>query len=128
MVENVELDRHSKSAEEQSRRPRLFVSPSVEIVTTELEFFSLEQEWNRVLEESSSMNVFLTWEWLSTWWEFFGKKSQLWVLVARDPQSESIIGLMPVETKTLLLAILDLAHKLSVETREKGTSSPGRNM
>ena len=31
-------------------------------------FRSLKETWNNLLRESSDNNIFLTWEWLFTWW------------------------------------------------------------
>ena len=29
-------------------------------------------EWNNILKKSNNNNIFLTWEWLSTWFKYFG--------------------------------------------------------
>ena len=31
-------------------------------------FRGLQEEWNELLESSTSNCLFLTWEWLYTWW------------------------------------------------------------
>jgi hypothetical protein len=39
--------------------------------------------------------VFLTWEWVSTWWRIYGADDQLYVLVVRS-EERTIIGLAPL--------------------------------
>lgn len=56
---------------------------------------TLENEWNALLRESSSDSVFLTWEWISTWWEIFGSAFSLRVLAARDEQG-ALLGIAPL--------------------------------
>jgi CelD/BcsL family acetyltransferase involved in cellulose biosynthesis len=48
-------------------------------------FESLEEEWNGLLENNlMGNNVFLSWEWLSTWWKHFGKERRLLILQVED--------------------------------------------
>jgi CelD/BcsL family acetyltransferase involved in cellulose biosynthesis len=67
----------------------------VDCVATKREFYRLEKDWNPLLLESVRPVPFLTWEWVSTWWEFFGHKSTLFVLVARD-QTGRVLGIAPL--------------------------------
>jgi CelD/BcsL family acetyltransferase involved in cellulose biosynthesis len=55
----------------------------------------LEPEWNALLQESQSNNVFLTWEWISTWWEIFGADFEMRVLIDRDA-SGKLRGIAPL--------------------------------
>jgi CelD/BcsL family acetyltransferase involved in cellulose biosynthesis len=68
---------------------------SVTCVSTEAEFLELESDWNRLLMESSRPVPFLTWEWISTWWQHFGASSRLFVMVARDETSR-VVGIAPL--------------------------------
>lgn len=58
------------------------------------ELVDLGDGWNRILEKSKDNTVFSTWEWLSSWWEHFGKGRQLRVLVAQD--GDEIVGIAPL--------------------------------
>lgn len=50
--------------------------------------------WNRLLRASEVRSVFLTWQWLSTWWECFGTDAELYTIAAlRDDQ---LIGIAPL--------------------------------
>ena len=39
--------------------------------------------------------VFLTWEWIRTWWLYFGHDRELWPVTARERQG-SLVGLAPL--------------------------------
>ena len=64
-------------------------------VNTTQEFRELKDRWDLLLEQSSDPNIFLTWEWLFTWWEFYGEKYQLFILMALD-QDENVLGIAPL--------------------------------
>jgi len=57
-------------------------------------FLPLREEWNRLLAGSASNTIFLTWEWQSLWWEFFGRDHQLLLLTARH--EEELAGIAPL--------------------------------
>jgi len=62
-------------------------------IDTVEEFLAQRDQWNALLESSSSNCVFLTHEWLSTWWKHLAQ-GRLRILTARD--SGSLIGILPV--------------------------------
>lgn len=50
--------------------------------------------WNRLLARSETHSVFLTWQWLSTWWECFDEGATLFVFaVERDGE---LVGVAPL--------------------------------
>ncbi|HEV8539336.1 MAG TPA: GNAT family N-acetyltransferase [Bacteroidota bacterium] len=53
---------------------------AIRMVRTDSEFDSLEREWNELLTHSQA-SIFQTFEWLRTWWTYFGKKLRLHILV-----------------------------------------------
>jgi CelD/BcsL family acetyltransferase involved in cellulose biosynthesis len=57
------------------------------------DFIAMKDRWKYVLERSEH-SVFSTWEWLSTWWKYFGKNKQLLILVAKE--NERIVGIAPL--------------------------------
>jgi CelD/BcsL family acetyltransferase involved in cellulose biosynthesis len=67
----------------------------VEVVTTLAGLQALAPDWNCVLAKSVGNNVFLTWEWISTWWDVYGAGSQLHVVVVREAHGR-IVGLAPL--------------------------------
>ncbi len=58
------------------------------------EFASLHDEWNALLQTTSSDCVFLTHEWLATWWKHLSESRRLQILTARD--GPRLIGILPV--------------------------------
>lgn len=55
----------------------------VDKVTDSAGLEALRPKWNETLAASSSNCVFLTWEWLATWWKRFGSQGTLVVFVVR---------------------------------------------
>lgn len=66
----------------------------LDIIHDERTFWSLRSEWNSLLEGSCANTVFLTWEWIATWWEVYGGGGLLYVMAARDDQGR-LVGLAP---------------------------------
>lgn len=61
---------------------------TVEVVDDVASFDALRDRWNDAAEASTDLNVFLTWEWLRTWWRHFGEPQpdhRLHVVVVSDP-------------------------------------------
>jgi CelD/BcsL family acetyltransferase involved in cellulose biosynthesis len=58
------------------------------------QFIELREQWNNVLSRSKDNEVFLTWEWLSTWWRHYGKERELTILLAED--GEKIVAIAPL--------------------------------
>ena len=56
---------------------------------------AIEPSWNALLQRSGSDAIFLTWEWISTWWEVFGSRFSLLVLTAEDDNGR-LIGIAPL--------------------------------
>jgi CelD/BcsL family acetyltransferase involved in cellulose biosynthesis len=71
----------------------------IEKVTEEKAFEALREEWNQLLENSTSNTLTLTHEWLSTWWEVFGEGRELYILVVRD--EERLVGIAPMLKRTV---------------------------
>jgi len=57
------------------------------------DFIALEERWRKVLQQSSH-TIFQTWEWLSTWWRYFGNGKRLLILLAEE--NEEIVGIAPL--------------------------------
>lgn len=61
------------------------------LITSNEDFRSLEVQWNRL----AVGNPFLTWDWMFSWWEVFGRGNQLLIFVVRDA-SGNIEGILPL--------------------------------
>lgn len=68
---------------------------SVDRLTEEADLRAFSEEWRRLVTESDVDSLFVTWEWLSTWWRHFGSDAQLYVLCVRDAD-RALIGLAPL--------------------------------
>lgn len=75
------------------------MSITIEKINSIEAFKNLKTEWNDLLEQSPVQSVFLTWEWLFTWWDHFGADKTLYILLARE--SGEIIGIAPLMVTTI---------------------------
>jgi len=57
-------------------------------------FDDLRKEWDHLLAHSSSDCVFLTWEWLRTWWNHLAERRELRIAVVR--KGKDLIALAPL--------------------------------
>lgn len=67
---------------------------AVDTVTSSDGFAALRPLWNRLLMRSDADTVFLTHEWLATWWDSFGEDNDLLALVVR--RGEEPVALAPL--------------------------------
>jgi CelD/BcsL family acetyltransferase involved in cellulose biosynthesis len=71
---------------------------NIETIDSSERLFSLRQPWNELLESSASNCVFLTHEWLSTWWKHLAGGRRLSVFAAWD--DGKLIGVLPVAERS----------------------------
>jgi CelD/BcsL family acetyltransferase involved in cellulose biosynthesis len=57
-------------------------------------FERLRSEWNELLSSSPSDSVFLTWEWMFTWWKHLGGRRRLSILTVRS--AGELIAIAPL--------------------------------
>jgi CelD/BcsL family acetyltransferase involved in cellulose biosynthesis len=74
---------------------------TIAIITSLEQLCELEPEWNELLKSAGSNTVFLTWEWIATWWRVYGKSASLNVLVVRD--HGTLVGIAPLKRVTVRL-------------------------
>jgi CelD/BcsL family acetyltransferase involved in cellulose biosynthesis len=108
---------------------------SIRVVRESKGFESLLGAWNSVLERSGDdKSVFLTHEWVSTWWKHFGQGAELnIVLVEKDQEVIGIVPLMkteygigPVKLRTLeTIGAMDCNYAALVpaENRDEATAA-----
>jgi len=68
---------------------------TVDIVTSAGEFEAMRDAWHQLEEDSDNFSVFMSWEWMYTWWEVFGAGKQLHIITVRD-QDDKLVGLLPL--------------------------------
>jgi CelD/BcsL family acetyltransferase involved in cellulose biosynthesis len=64
----------------------------LELITNLQDLERLENEWNSLLPHNATNEIFLTFQWQSTWWTVY-QPGDLWVIVARD--GERLVGIAP---------------------------------
>ncbi len=62
------------------------------VTTTLEELRTLSEQWNALLKETASDNIFLTWEWLYTWAMFYLREGQLWVILVYQKGPAEVAG------------------------------------
>lgn len=82
-------------------------------------FEAMRAEWTELLEASAADSLFLTWEWLFTWWRHCAEGRTLWLVTVRS--DGQLVGIAP-----LALAQPSLARLVPLRTLEfLGTGSVG---
>ena len=69
-------------------------------IRQEAGLYELRSAWDRLLQESASNAIFLSWEWVTAWWRSYGKTGELCVLTASD-ESGVLRGIAPLRLQTM---------------------------
>jgi len=56
---------------------------------------ALHEEWDALGERCPGQSIYMTWDWVATWWEFYGRGGALWLLQART-ENGRLLGLAPL--------------------------------
>ncbi len=75
---------------------------SINILETHEQLLELKNEWNELLEYSSCDSIFMTWEWVSTWWDCFHENNALWMIICRQEDTNQLLGIAPLIIKDTL--------------------------
>src|ERR1700747_2299919 len=62
--------------------------PSVTRVSSWEELQGLSAQWDRLAKTADQF--FLTWEFIASWWQAYGKNRELFVLCCRDEQERTV--------------------------------------
>ena len=76
---------------------------TIERIDTIDQITPLKSEWNSLLKKSETNIIFLTFEWIISWWKCFGKEKELFILLVKD--NEKLVGIAPLMITTLNLGI-----------------------
>jgi CelD/BcsL family acetyltransferase involved in cellulose biosynthesis len=68
----------------------------LDILTSEAEILSLGPEWSELQDDPGQSNVFLTWEWVSTWLSCFKEDCSLRFVTARAGSERTLLGIAPL--------------------------------
>jgi CelD/BcsL family acetyltransferase involved in cellulose biosynthesis len=92
---------------------------ALEVINTEKRFEGIRGEWTELLTHSSANCIFLTWEWLHTWWKHLAGGSKLHILAIRS--GADLIAIAPLASSSTKL--VRLTHIRALEFL--GTGSVG---
>ncbi|MBL7724868.1 MAG: GNAT family N-acetyltransferase [Chitinophagaceae bacterium] len=83
----------------------------ISLLTSDSDFFAMEKEWNGLLQKSSADTIFLTWEWVSSWWKIHKKSNQqLFTLFIKE--GNELIGIAPLYCSKVRFLTLLTAKRL----------------
>jgi len=88
----------------------------VEILNNYSDFLRMNELWTRTLEASSFNHIFLTHEWISSWWEDFGEGNKLFVILIWD--SDTLVAAAPLMIRNIRVGKLVVAKKLQFIAHE----------
>lgn len=69
------------------------MSLRIQVLSAEGSFAVLEDAWRQLDRRDSTAAVFTTWEWLSTWWRYYGAGKELALITAWD--EDQLVGILP---------------------------------
>jgi CelD/BcsL family acetyltransferase involved in cellulose biosynthesis len=69
------------------------------VVSDPAELAGMRESWNAAAAADPTPNVYLTWEWVHTWWSHFGAGNELHVVVVRD--DDGIVAIAPLQRSRL---------------------------
>lgn len=96
---------------------------AVERISDASAFEALRPEWEELLEASPSRCLFLTWEWLFTWWKHLARGRQLALLAVR--RGGQLVGVAPFARGTSRPAGAVGRHLLPTSLQLLGTGQVG---
>jgi len=76
------------------RGPRAEDRLTFEVIDDAEAFAALREEWNALLVRSDADTLFLTWEWLYTWWRQLGGKRRLHLVLLR--RGDELVAAAPL--------------------------------
>lgn len=74
--------------------PTLPSAIHLRLITSAHDLLSLESQWNQLLRSSLNNSVFLTFEYVTTWWDVYGSNRKLRLLTAWS--DDTLIGAAPL--------------------------------
>lgn len=69
------------------------------VLTSSKEFLEIKDRWNSLLAEIQLNNVYLTWDWLFTWWNFYKEGRELFILLAK--KDDRLVGILPLTLRNI---------------------------
>lgn len=71
------------------------------LVDSEEAFLEQEADWKRLVELSEDASIFVSWEWVSIWWEVYGKSDSRSLHIIRvEDAADEVVGFAPLMVDT----------------------------
>jgi CelD/BcsL family acetyltransferase involved in cellulose biosynthesis len=99
----------------------------IRIIQDESEFKQIKPMWNELLKKTNDNNIFLTWEWVYTWWKYYDKSNQIHIITVYD--GPELLSIFPTSLKIyncLFFKIRVLENIGSTDTDHGGIISIGK--
>lgn len=68
---------------------------NIQTITNRHEFKNMRSQWNDLLNASHTVSLFMTWEWLYSWWSAYSNNKKLYIICARGHNNE-LLGIAPL--------------------------------
>lgn len=81
----------------------------------------LREQWNSLLKETTSDNIFLTWEWLYTWSKHYLGPHKLWVILVYK-ENNQLVGIAPLYILKAKLGGISIREMKFLGTEEVSSS------
>jgi len=82
-----------------SLQPSIQGAVAIRCIDSDQGMEDLRQPWLALQEADEQSSVFLTWEWMHSWWVNYGKRQPLRIVVASI--DERIVGILPLYIQTV---------------------------
>ncbi|MEM0449171.1 MAG: GNAT family N-acetyltransferase [Methanomassiliicoccales archaeon] len=67
---------------------------TIEEISSASKWAELEDEWHELLSSSDENDLFLTFDWLYSWWATYGEGRKMRLIIARE--NDAIVGVAPI--------------------------------
>jgi len=69
-------------------------------IRREADLYDMRPAWEALLRSSAADTIFLSWEWISSWWQSYGQPGDLRILTVSDA-SGALRGIAPLRARTI---------------------------
>jgi len=71
------------------------VSIKIEVIDSMEGFRDLESDWNRIYNENQDATIFLSWDWMITWWEVYCNSINTSLFILCVYENDELLGIAP---------------------------------
>lgn len=72
------------------------MSYEIETLTSNVAFKALRTDWNNLLNESDADSLFMSWDWLHSWWSTWSDTLNLKLFIVIAKQNNIVVGILPL--------------------------------